>query len=182
MILHLTLTMCNLHFEENAELPVPEFVFDPANVKWKRWGKFKPKPYQFTEDNPGYQSTLTEHSTELDFFKEIVSPDIVQKIADETNSFKQFVGDQAPLGRVSEHSSVNLRKDIDVSELYLFLGLWFLIAVHGLNDMKEAWSTRSILHIPIFSQLMSRNRFLAILRFLHFSSNLDQTNGDRMLY
>ncbi|XP_072159136.1 piggyBac transposable element-derived protein 4-like [Bemisia tabaci] len=33
---------------------------------------------------------------------------------------------------------------------------------------------------PIFSQLMSRNRFLAIVRFLHFSSNLDQTNGDRM--
>ncbi|XP_072161371.1 piggyBac transposable element-derived protein 4-like [Bemisia tabaci] len=232
-----------------AQCEPSTFVFDLQSLQWKTCGHFKAKPVPFSELNVGYQSNLTKDSQEIDFFKEIISPDTVEKVAEETNSFcdfqvwdkirahagahacnlfivvnnlvhikletledkftsapritvlqlqtsksvkgthhgdliltedGDFVGETGVLGRVTECSAVNLWKNLNASELYLFFAVWFLQAVHGLNNMSEGWSTKSTLQVPIFSKLMSRNRFFAILRFLHFSSNVNQPAGDRM--
>ncbi|XP_018897457.2 piggyBac transposable element-derived protein 4-like [Bemisia tabaci] len=154
-----------------------EFNFDTANIKWKS-KKRRPSPHPFTQVNVGYNSNLTCENRELDFFKEFFNEDLMVLIVTETNNFVDYAGEA--MGRVGRYSSFAKWTDLTVDELYLFFGVWLLVSVHGLNDIRDCWSTRDILNVPIFSKLMSRDRFLAILKFLHFSSNNEQPKNDRM--
>lgn len=54
-----------------------------------------------------------------------------------------------------------------------------LMAHERKGTIAEYWPINPLLSTPAFSK-MSRNRFLLILRFLHFSDNEDQTHGDRL--
>lgn len=68
--------------------------------------------------------------------------------------------------------------ETDINEFYVFLGVMLLASRHGKNRLRENWSTDKLLHTPIFSEIMSRNRFQAILGMLHFSDNAEQREGD----
>ena len=46
--------------------------------------------------------------------------------------------------------------------------------------INEYWSTDPLLSTPQFSDLMSRDRYLLLLRLLHFSDNENQPEGDRL--
>lgn len=48
------------------------------------------------------------------------------------------------------------------------------------GTVAEYWSMDPLLSTPAFSKMMSHNRFLLILRFLHFFDNEDQIHGDRL--
>ena len=44
------------------------------------------------------------------------------------------------------------------------------------GNLKSYWSSDPLLHTPIFSQIMSRDRYLQILRNLHFHDNKEIIN------
>ena len=47
-------------------------------------------------------------------------------------------------------------------------------------EMKEYWSKDNLLHTPIFSQKMSRDKYFRIRRYLHFSNNVEMRPDDRL--
>jgi len=47
-------------------------------------------------------------------------------------------------------------------------------------EINENWSTDPLLMSPIFSKIMSRDKYLLILRVLHFNNNENQISGDRL--
>jgi hypothetical protein len=55
-----------------------------------------------------------------------------------------------------------------------------LMARNRRNSQKEYWSNDVLLNSKMFSATMARDRFLSVLRMLHFSNNKDQTEGDRL--
>jgi len=59
------------------------------------------------------------------------------------------------------------------------MGLHFLMGVKKMPEIKNYWSTDELLHCPIIGSKMSRNRFLEILRTLHFSDNKFPNINDR---
>lgn len=138
----------------------------------------RPTPHPFSGTNAGYQSTLTAEHREVDFFKEIFDSALVDSIVLQTNNYQEYVGDN--LFRCGEFSAINKWKNVSPGELYLFFATWLLVGIHGLNKMKDCWSTGDILHVPIFSKIMARDRFFVILKFLHFSPNEQQQKDDRM--
>lgn len=46
--------------------------------------------------------------------------------------------------------------------------------------MKEYWTTSFLLSTPAFGNIISQDRFLLLLRLLHFNDNLNQIKGDRL--
>lgn len=48
------------------------------------------------------------------------------------------------------------------------------------NNIKDYWSTSPLLLTPIFGKTMSQDRYLIILRLLHFCDNQNQVQGNRL--
>ncbi|PNF43126.1 hypothetical protein B7P43_G18025 [Cryptotermes secundus] len=69
------------------------------------------------------------------------------------------------------------RPDVTESEMFLFLGIIIQMG-HDIRDrLTDYWSTAEQFATPFYSKTMKRDRFLHILRFLHFADN--RTEIDR---
>ena len=80
----------------------------------------------------------------------------------------------------SEHSRLNNWKNTDGDEIYLFLAVTFLIARNSKLSLNDCWSKDVLLNTPIFSNTMPRDRYLLLLRLLHFCDNMQQEEGNRL--
>jgi hypothetical protein len=65
-------------------------------------------------------------------------------------------------------------------ELYIFLGVAMLITRVKKLSLAEYWSKDPLISAPQFSEYMSSDRCLLLLRLLHFNDNDTQTQGDRL--
>lgn len=64
-------------------------------------------------------------------------------------------------------------------ELMAFLGINVAMGILHLPQVKDYWSTDKILSTPWFPSIMSRDRFLTILKFLHLvDSTLQKRKGE----
>jgi hypothetical protein len=82
---------------------------------------------------------------------------------------------------VTKHSCSEQWKPVTICEMKKFLGLMFLTGVIQKPKLEWYWSTRSVLLTPIFSQVISRNRFQIIHQYLHFNdSNANGKNEDQL--
>ena len=52
-----------------------------------------------------------------------------------------------------------------------FLGLYFLMGILKKPGIEMYWSKDPLFSTPIFTAIMTRNRFKLILKFLHFNNN-----------
>lgn len=64
--------------------------------------------------------------------------------------------------------------------MYVFFSLMLLMAHVQKNNIKDYWSKSIFLSTPIFSKIMTQDRFLLLLRILHFCDNRNQISGDRL--
>ena len=58
-----------------------------------------------------------------------------------------------------------------MEELYIVFATTVLMGLNQKNRIKDYWSTDQLITIPIFGELFTRNRYLSILRYLHFAHN-----------
>lgn len=61
--------------------------------------------------------------------------------------------------------------------VYIF-SLMLLMTHVKKNNIKDYWSTSVLLSTPIFWKIMTQDRFLLLLRVLHFNDN--HIPGDRL--
>ncbi len=78
----------------------------------------------------------------------------------------------------SQHARIHAWKPVTVSEMKVFLGLFFLTGIIHKPELDMYWSTDEMLATPYFSKVMSRNRFEIIWRFLHFNDNTARPAND----
>lgn len=62
----------------------------------------------------------------------------------------------------------------------MFLATSMLMARNKKLEINEYWSTDPLLMSPIFNKILSRDKYLLILRMLHFCNNENQISGDRL--
>jgi len=76
---------------------------------------------------------------------------------------------------------VKNEKPVTVIEMKKFLRLIFVTGIVRKPKLELYWSKRGIFQTPIFPQIMSRNRFQLIQRYLHFNdNNVAGRNEDRL--
>lgn len=152
--------------EDDSELQSENMEFSSSNI-WSNKGTVRKinlsKSQQLLVPVPG-------EGTPLDFFELIIDNQFLQMVVDETNSFAVRL-----LVRpgTTDKSRITRWKDITVEELKIFLGLVLHTGTITLSRLCDYWNTGPLFDIPVFRKFMSRNRFLIIMRCLHFSSEED---------
>lgn len=102
---------------------------------------------------------------------------MVQHIVEETNKFYHFLVTNTVL---SKHFKLGKWKDTNLNEMYIFFALTLLTPHVKKNNIKDYWYTLVLLSTPIFGKILTRDRFLLLLRVLHFNDNHNQIPGDRL--
>lgn len=146
--------------------------------EWRDGNDFLPTDFQFDLPGRGIPHGLVhDGSTESEYFRLFFTEDIMALIVKESNKFYGFM----IAGKILHpHSRFLQWHDTDINEMYSFLALVMLMGLTPRQNYKEYWSTDPLLRQPIFSKVMSVNRFIALLQALHFQDNTQPTDDDKM--
>ena len=140
--------------------------------------------FPFTETE-GLQVRMNNEHSIIDFVKLYLTDEVFNILVTETNRFaEQFLA--AATENTRSNSYVGKWVPVTIPEMEKFLGLVILMGIIYKPSTPLYWSTDELFSTPIFSQLMTRNRFQLIEKFLHFNNNLDPSydpldeNRDRL--
>ena len=98
--------------------------------------------------------------------------EVVEEIVEETNRYASVQQEMMPSG-VKGKLAKWVRTT--VNEMYSFLVAVCLMGIVKKFSLREYWITDPILLTPIFTTLFSQDRFLLLLRCLHF---VDSARGN----
>ncbi|XP_046684891.1 piggyBac transposable element-derived protein 4-like [Homalodisca vitripennis] len=115
---------------------------------------------------PGLLVPIPGDNKPIDWFNLLLDTVFLENIIRQTNLYalELFCGPTTtPASRITKW------KDLVLAELRTFLGLLLLTGNVRLNRLNDYWKTHRLLNFPMFKEYMSRDRFLGILRCLHYS-------------
>ncbi len=106
-----------------------------------------------------------------------ISDSILHNVLEESNRYgDQYV--QSHQDHLQSHSRARahdfVKRRFSMSELLRFLVLIITMGIVDLPAVIDYWSTSWPFHTPHFSQIMSRDRFLLLFKFLHLADNTNQ--------
>ena len=146
------------------------------------WQKQEPSSCTYPYINtPGPTLPIPPGTTELDLFYRYFTPEVWNLLVTETNRY-------AAANLTDPSNKPHARKwwDVTVDEIKSFIGLLILMGILRLPRLDMYWQTSNF-YIATFgiSQVMTRERFEQIYRFLHLANNDDQdddpANRDKLL-
>lgn len=148
-------------------------------MKWTNGQAFTPTVHHFDVTHSGISDnvTIADDSPYLDYFNMFFDHSLMDTIVTETNNYFVFSGgytDTSPASRTLRWT------DSTIPEMYTFLGLSILMSIVRLHSIHEYWSTTTLVPTPIFGKYMSRDRFLLLMKYLHFTNNRNENKEDRV--
>lgn len=155
-------------------------TIDPTttNVTIRKWSEVPTnmKHFQFTKTNELLQAIPGNEP--IDYFRKILDDAFLDLLVTETNYYAE---DLFLSAGVSDKSRITRWKPVTSSEMLTFIGLVLHTGTIRLNRLQDYWKGHPLFNLKCFSQHMSRDRFLLIMRCLHFSRNIPgQSENDRL--
>ena len=148
-----------------------EYVMNTLGMnerKWKNSANLLPTKHAFT----GKHEILVRasESTPLGYFKLFVGDDVIKHIVDQTNKYAaDFI--RISSFRLKAMSRVHQWVETNNAEMKTFLGLTMLMGIVRKPTVPMYWSKDPLYSTPLYSQVMSRNRYQLLLKFLHLNDN-----------
>ncbi|XP_035217856.1 piggyBac transposable element-derived protein 4-like [Stegodyphus dumicola] len=148
---------------------INEFHLEDIDINWVDPDiSMKTDTYSFKGTN-ALKGNAAECSNEIDFFECVFQMHLLDFITLETNNYiEQFF---ELTESVSKKAHSVKWKNVSASELRKFLALTLLMGHIDKDSLKDYWSTDEMIETPFFGKAIARDRYLNILRFLHFSDN-----------
>lgn len=171
--------------ESDGDSSMSDFVFESPRIDpvgsegyvWKYYDQdFTPLEFEFDDRNSGVIAELTENCSSLECFELFITNDLVRKIVTETNRY----ANQISATNLTPSSRMRNWKDTNNDEMYVFFSLCILMTRQKKLQIAEYWSKDSLISTPVFGNYMSRDRYQALLKCLHFCSNNIQPPGERL--
>lgn len=134
----------------------------PGQVNYDK--NFFPSIKNFTSRSGIRDDIQLDGNDPIHYFKYFFDDYLLTLICTETIRYQE----QNPLG---ERSKMANWSEITPDELLRFFALTILMGHIRKGCLEDYWSTNPMIATPIFHQTMTRNRYLQILRFLHFEDN-----------
>jgi len=103
----------------------------------------------------------------IDFFNLLLTSDFYSLVVKETNNYAADLY----MNRSSDKSRISNWVDVDIDELKIFFGLLFHTGTIKMSRIEDYWKTSKLFNLNIFRASMSRNRYMLIMRALHFCTN-----------
>lgn len=161
---------------DSSHLPSPR-ESPQQSWEWDFSSKYTPACFVFDDSSTGVSPgcCLRKDSSELDFFFMFFDREIIEHICQETQRhYKQ------KYNRVTDPSKNSDWHEPSVAEMYRFLGLTMVMAHVRKCSLKEYWTSDPMFSTPIFHQVMQRNRYMDILKFLHFANDNETNSCDNL--
>ena len=126
----------------------------------------------------GIKSTSTGPSLKSLAFKLPTGPiPRTKQVKTPLSVFQLFITTSLLVGIVRESNDYALDKGVlKLEELTAFIEMNIAMGMITLPQIRDYWAVDEILSTPWFPAIMPRDRFLAILRFLHLADNRKQKN------
>ncbi|KAL4083015.1 hypothetical protein QTP88_028345 [Uroleucon formosanum] len=160
--------------EENSEtgtLSPPRFNYSPPTIRDPT------SNYTWLENSPNLDTIDFNENVGLkinpdgdkpiDFFNLLLTNDFFEFIVRETNDYAADLY----MNRSSDKSRITKWIDIDVNELKIFFGLLLHTGTIKMPKMSDYWKNDELFNLNCFREKMSRNRYMLIMRALHFCKN-----------
>lgn len=128
------------------------------------------KKFPFTKKNQMLVE-LPESGEPYDYFRLLLDDKFLEDIITETNRYAQEI---LCSSGISVRSRISEWKDLTKYELLRFIGLTFHMGTIKLNRMQDYWKKHRLFNLTCFSNYMGRDRYLIIMRCLHFSKNPEE--------
>ena len=134
--------------------------------KWandENWKEvFTPRNLQKFTGHAGVQvkrGTLPQNLRAIDIFQLFFTNEVWELLVEMTNKYAKSKVTQG-------------WKETDVAEMKAFFGLILAMGLLRLPKMKDYWQkTNWVLHVKSFGEVMARNQFMQLYRFLHVADN-----------
>ena len=126
---------------------------------------------------PGLTTPPPAHA-DIDYYVRLFLPDeVFDFLAAESNRYAaQYLATQM----LGPHARAQAWKPATRSDMKRFIATYFLSGIVRKSQLQQYWSHDVYLETPWFGRIMSRDRFLLLLQFLHFYNNEAATPGDRL--
>ncbi|CAH1979588.1 unnamed protein product [Acanthoscelides obtectus] len=138
---------------------------------------FEPIIHRYNPATSELKNTFDPNSTPLMCFKQFFSEALLEHIVIETNRYADDTSQTAP-----STSRQSKWKPTCRDELYVFLAVTILMVHTKKRKINDYWATDPLIVTPIFSQIISRDRYILLLRNLHFANNEEQKNTNDRLF
>jgi Transposase IS4 len=148
------------HSEHNSSSDEEEYEYE-----WREFSQFTQSFQSAPKDPVILCDNLNAESKCLDFFELFFTNQIMSTISRETNKYAEGNENFEP---------------ITPPELWSFFSLVILSGLVKKPAWKDFWTTNEMTETPFFLKVFSRNRFMQILRYLHFDSNSNSNTTDRL--
>ena len=113
----------------------------------------------------------------IDVYNMFVTDEIMELIVEQTNLYaRQIINNQT----VTRKSRLNDWVPTSIEEMKNFLGLVIAMGLNHKPSIKNYWSKDPLYAQNFFPRVMSRDRFLLLLRFIHFNNNDTQNISDKL--
>ena len=128
----------------------------------------------------------TAESTISEIFQYFISDNILQLIVNETNRYlTQLVASKGGIDTFAVNSRARKWVDLTIPELKAFLSIVMVMGLEKRGNYDKYWSTHWAIEMPGFRSILSRDRFMSILQYLHLCNNeevprADNNNRDRL--
>jgi hypothetical protein len=144
-----------------------------TNVVPEKWSSEKKQAtsIQFSA-TPGIKIDMSGKDP-IDYFHLIADEKFYNYIVDQTNAYAVDILAQTE----GDRSRITQWKDITIDDFKLWLGLLFHTGTIRSNRLSDYWKKDYLFNLTVFSQFMSRDRFLLIMRSLHFNCNEEDSSS-----
>ncbi|KAL2098758.1 hypothetical protein ACEWY4_005238 [Coilia grayii] len=159
---------------EEVLVPIPQDEVPPVNeLGWQFANSdHRPCDFVFEASGSGVQPELPSTVTEYDCFKLFISDELVGHVVEETNTFAEELKQRSEAGKMERWVGTT------VAEFFTFIATVLIMAVVRKKSLKEYWTTNCMYQTPFFKTLFSQDRFLLIMRALHFINNTTMNRLD----
>lgn len=112
----------------------------------------------------------------IDVYKLFCTDEVIDLIVMETNRYFEQTAAEKPITRLSK---MNAWKPVTSKDIQQFLGILIMMGLNRQPTFDCYWAKSKMYGVELVKNVMPRNKFELILRFLHFADN-SQDESDRL--
>ena len=151
-------------------------TFDSQHQLWRDTSECDRSAFEFT-GNFGVKLELQGITDPVGIFKSFIDGDIIELLVTEINNYaRKYIDEKHASGKMKRKSRDLLWQDTNEGEVFVMLALVALQGIVNKPHINDYHSTNPLLHTPIFGKIMSRDRFLLIMKYLHFTDEEESSD------
>ena len=140
---------------------------DGTEVLWQADNGMQPDWLQDLADATGKPTFDATDFRPVDYFERTFPTDFLESLCVETN---RYYAEWAQNPNANEQIKKAFT-DVDIAEMKAFIAILIMMGLSRRRSYKSHWSTHWLLDMPGLRSVMTRDRFFAILLFLHVADN-----------